>query len=218
MTTPVIIDIAAAAVLLGFAVFGAKRGLFRAIAGLLIAVLALLGARAAAQALAPPAARMMKPVIERRIEQKLDEALSAAPDLLPGLSGDIPDPAEELLGLLGVEGSALDMLAEQAREIVRDTGASVLSAVAQSAAESFFYGLIYILTFLILTILLNLAAGVMDLALKLPVLHGANALGGAAVGLVEGILVLFLLALAAKKLGVPLDGSLISRIFMARAA
>lgn len=217
MTTPVIIDIAAAAVLLGFAAFGAKRGLFRAIAGLLIAVMALLGARAAAQTLAPPAARMMGPAIERRIEQKLDEALSA-PDLLPGLSGDIPDAAEELLGLLGVEGSALDMLAEQAREIVRDTGASVLSAVAQSAAESFLYGLIYILTFLILTILLNLAARVMDLALKLPVLHGANALGGAAVGLVEGALVLLLLALAAQKLGVPLDGSLISRIFTARAA
>lgn len=212
MTTPVIIDIIAAAVLLGFTAFGAKRGLFRAMAGLLITVLALVGAQAAAQLLAPPAARMVRPVIERRIEQKLDETLSGA---LPGLSDVRPDHAEELLGLLGVEGGTLEALAEQAREIVRDTGASVLSAVAESAAESFFHGLFYILTFLILTILLNLAAKVMDLALKLPVLHGANALGGAAVGLAEGALILLLLALAAQKLGVSLEGSIISRIFSA---
>ena len=44
MTTTVIIDIAAAVVLLGFAVGGAKRGLFRALAGLLTIVVALAGA------------------------------------------------------------------------------------------------------------------------------------------------------------------------------
>ena len=44
MTTPVIIDIVVAAVLLGFAVYGGKRGLFRALSGLLAVVVALVGA------------------------------------------------------------------------------------------------------------------------------------------------------------------------------
>ena len=65
---------------------------------------------------------------------------------------------EELLGLLGIAGDRLEDLASKAREGVRETGASILSAVAQSMAESFFYGLIYILAFLLLTVLLNLAA------------------------------------------------------------
>ena len=51
MTTPVIIDIVAAAILLGFAIYGARRGLFRALAGLLVIVLAIAGARVAAETL-----------------------------------------------------------------------------------------------------------------------------------------------------------------------
>ena len=48
MTTPVIIDLIAAALLLGFTIAGARRGLFRTLAGILIVVLAMTGARFAA--------------------------------------------------------------------------------------------------------------------------------------------------------------------------
>lgn len=61
MTTPVIIDIIAAAVLLAFAAYGGRRGLFRALAGLLSVVVALVGAGMIASALAPPAARLVTP-------------------------------------------------------------------------------------------------------------------------------------------------------------
>lgn len=208
MTTPVIIDIVAAAILIGFAACGARRGLFRALAGLLIVVLALVGARFAARALAGPAARMVGPAIERHIERKLDEAL---PDVAEDLAGAVQMPEaylpEELLGLLGITGDRLDALAGQVRENVRETGVSILSAVAESAAEAFFHGLFYILAFFILIVALNLAAKVLDLAFKLPVLHGANALGGAAVGLAEGALLLLLLAVLLQKLGVAPEGS-----------
>lgn len=202
MTAPVIIDIIAAAVLIGFTVWGAKRGLFRALAGLLIVVLALVGARFAAETLAAPAAKLVEPAIQRHIERKLDEALAGTADQMP--EELLP---EELLALLGITGERLDSLAEQARRGVRETGASILAAVARSVAESFFYGVFYILAFLLLTVLLNLAAKVMDLALRLPVLHGANALGGAAAGLTEGALVLLLLVLLLRRLDIPLEGS-----------
>ena len=116
---------------------------------------------------------------------------------------------EELLGLLGITGGRLEELAEQARAGVRETGVSILSAVARSVTESFFYGVICVLVFLLLTVLLNLAARVMDLALKLPVLHGANALGGAAAGLAEGVLAVFLLILLVQRLGISPEGSYI---------
>lgn len=202
MTAPVIIDIIAAALLIGFTLWGARRGLFRALAGLLIAVLALLGARFAAEALAPAAAELAAPAIQRHIEARLDEAL---PD--SGIPEEILP--EELLGLLGIAGGRLEDLASDARESVRETGADILSAVARSVTESLFYGVIYILAFLLLVVLLNLAAKVLDLALRLPVLHGANALGGAAVGLAEGVLAVFLLTLAAQKLCLSPEGSYI---------
>ncbi len=204
MTVPVIIDIIAAALLIGFTLYGAKRGLFRALAGLLIVVLALTGARFAAAALAPATAEMAAPVIQRHIEERLEE-------VLPDPAGGMPEEVlpEELLGLLGITGGRLEDLAEQAREGVRETGVSILSAVARSVTESFFYGVICVLVFLLLTVLLNLAARVMDLALKLPVLHGANALGGAAAGLAEGVLAVFLLVLLAQRLGISREGSYI---------
>ena len=204
MTVPVIIDIIAAALLIGFTLYGARRGLFRALAGLLIVVLALTGARFAAAALAPAAPEMAAPVIQQHIEERLEE-------VLPDPAGGMPEEVlpEELLGLLGITGGRLEELAEQARAGVRETGVSILSAVARSVTESFFYGVICVLVFLLLTVLLNLAARVMDLALKLPVLHGANALGGAAVGLAEGVLAVCLLALLAQRLGVSPEGSYI---------
>ena len=60
MTTTVIIDIAAAVVLLGFAAGGAKRGLFRALAGLLTIVVALAGAGIIAAALTTPVTDVYK--------------------------------------------------------------------------------------------------------------------------------------------------------------
>lgn len=202
MTAPAIIDIIAAALLVGFTLYGARRGLFRALAGLLIVVLALAGARFAANALAPPAARWAEPAIQRHIEKRLDEALPEEGErtaLLP----------EELLGLLNVAGVHLEDLADRARESVRETGADILTAVAWSLTESFFYGVIEALAFILLVVLLNLAAKAMDLALRLPVLHGANALGGAAVGLVEGALAVWLLVALARRLGVSPAGSYI---------
>ena len=207
MTVPVIIDIIAAALLIGFTLYGARRGLFRALAGLLIVVLALTGARFAAAALAPAAAEMAAPVIQQHIEERLEE-------VLPDPAGGMPEEVlpEELLGLLGITGGRLEELAEQARAGVRETGVSILSAVARSVTESFFYGVICVLVFLLLTVLLNLAARVMDLALKLPVLHGANALGGAAAGLAEGVLAVFLLILLVQRLGISPEGSYILQL------
>lgn len=214
MTTPVIIDLIAAAVFLGFVIAGTCRGLFRTLAGLLVIVLAMTGARMTAQAAAGPAARFLAPAVERRIQRQLDEMMPpASPE-----PGQMPEDGglsvESLLELLGVQGDRLEELGARARENIRDTGASVLTAAAQSAAESLLYGVFYMLAFVLYAILLNLAARGLDLMLKLPVLHGANALGGAAVGALEGLLVLFALGLLLQSLGVSLDGSRILRIYM----
>lgn len=208
MTTPVIIDLIAAALLLGFTLAGARRGLFRTLAGLLIVVLAMTGARYAAAQAAPRAVELLTPAVERRIQKQLDQTLPEAEDLLPGqMPGEPVSGVEELLEALGVRGRRLEDLADQARERIRDTGASALTAVAMSAAESFLYSLIYILVFGLLTAALRLAARAMDLMMRLPVLHTANALCGALAGALEGLLMVLILFLLLRTLGVPLEGS-----------
>ena len=65
--TTVIIDIIVAAVLLAFVILGARRGLFRSVAGLAILVVSLVGANMAADSLTPMAAGIMQPAIENRV-------------------------------------------------------------------------------------------------------------------------------------------------------
>ena len=202
MTIPVIIDLIAAAVLAGFALFGARRGLFRTLAGILIIVLAMVGARMAAGAA----------VMERHIQRQLDKTLPPVPDVPGQMPEDAAYGPEELLELLGMGGAQLETLAEEIRETVRDTGASLLTAAAGSMVESLLYGAFYALAFTAAAVVLRLAARVLDQVLKLPVLHGANALGGAAAGLLEGALVLLVLTLVLQRLGAPLEGSRLLKI------
>ena len=216
MAIPVIIDIIAAAVLLGFIISGAKRGLFRALAGLVMILVALAGARVAAEKLTAPAAELMRPVLEHRIEAKLDAALETPEESgrMPEEDTDGPD-ARDLLALLGVEEERLDELAEQVQESVRDTGVTILTAVAEALAEPVLYSLLFLLAFLLLAVGLKLLARLLDLAMKLPVLHGANALGGGVVGALEGAVVLLLLTMLLLRLDVPLEESRILHIYAA---
>lgn len=223
MTTPVIIDIIVAAVLFAFTIFGAKRGLFRALAGLVIVIASLVGAGIIAATFAPPAAKLVTPLISARIEEKVTDAMAVQAAETPAVEMPEADVDEgfqitDLLTLMGLDGDVRRSLAESVQEKVRDTGVSLATAVVESLAQSFIYGALYILSFLALTILLRVLMHAMDLVLQLPGLHGLNALGGALAGLVEGALLLFLAIWVLRRLGVSFEteslaGAHILRIF-----
>ena len=64
MTTAVIIDAIVVVVLLAFAIWGARQGLVRALAGLVMVIVALVGAGMIAATFSGPAARLAAPVIQ----------------------------------------------------------------------------------------------------------------------------------------------------------
>ena len=210
MTTPVIIDAVAVAVLAGFAILGAWRGLLRTLAGLLVLALSLAGAGIIASALSAPAAKLIAPVIEKRIEARLDEAIQ---ERRPQETTGEGLPLAELLDLLGVDQSRRDALADRAEKSVRNTGASLAAALVESLARSVLYGILYMLSFVLLTLALHLLVRMLDAVLKLPGLHGLNAVGGGMAGLAEGALLLFLAVWVLRLVGVSFDGEEGSQIF-----
>lgn len=205
MTTPVIIDAVIVIFLAGFTAYGIKRGLLQSLAGLVIVLVALVGAGMIAATFSGPVARLAAPLVEEHIQQKVDDALAEQAGQMPeeDVAGDFQ--LEDLLELLGLDTEVRDSLAKQAKETVRDTGVSLAAAVVESLMQSMIYGLLYILSFLALLILLRVLVKAMDLILKLPGLRGLNALGGALAGLIEGALLLFLMVWAARKLGVSFE-------------
>ena len=199
--TTVIIDAVVAVVLLAFVILGARRGLFRSVAGLAILVVSLVGANMAADSLTPMAAGIVQPAIENRVEEKLEEVLPEDMEL-----PEAEDTAMgELLALLGIDADPAEEILERAGEQVRLNGAGAVAALAVGMAESTIHVVVFLLVFLAAFIVLKLLAHLVDLTLKLPVLSGANALGGAAVGLVEGVLALFITVWFLRRFGVSFD-------------
>lgn len=220
MTTPVIIDIVVAAVLLGFAVYGGKRGLFRALSGLLAVVVALVGAGIIAATFTTPVTKVATPLIAGHIEEKVENAMavqSAGSGVqMPEADTEDPSAIQDLLAILGLDDEVRSRLAEEVQEKVRDTGASIAAAVVESMARSLIYGTLYILSFAVLLLLMKVLIGAMDLVLKLPLLRGLNTLGGAAVGLVEGALLLFLAVWVLRRLGVSFESEALAEAHILR--
>ena len=204
MTTAVIIDAIVVVVLLAFAIWGARQGLVRALAGLVMVIVALVGAGMIAATFSGPAARLAAPVIQKHITSRVEEAMAVQTDSTPDEVGEEPR-VEDLLVLLGLDEDVRGSLAEQAEEQIRDAGASIVSAVVESMVGSVAYGVLFILSFLALLLMLHVLVGAMDLVMKLPLLHGLNTLGGGALGLIEGTLVLFLAVWAARRLGISFE-------------
>ena len=220
-TTAIILDVLTAAALIAFTVMGAHRGFFRTVAGLLAVILALVGAQLFTNWAAPHVSGVLQPAIERRVEKKVDAALGGDPSAItpqePQIGASRPDSetqdqkeAEEseiqrLLRAIGVDEQLFQRLGESAREKVRDTGVTVATAVVQSVAESVIRALLFLLSFAVFLLLLKLLAKVLDLALKLPVLRSMNGLAGAAVGLVEGALAVFLAVWLLRRFGVSFE-------------
>ena len=170
-------DAAIAAVLVLALIIGAKKGLLKSLVGVVIVVGALIGASFVADALAEPVAQWLGPVLQENIEEKLQ--LQNAAD------------AETMLAAFHFDGENLQRMADEVMETVTRTGASLLSAVAESVAHSVAYAAVYLVAFLALLLGLWLLTRPLLLAVKLPGLKTLNALGGGALGLVWGVLLVF---------------------------
>ncbi|WP_312611837.1 CvpA family protein [Oscillibacter sp.] len=242
MKTAVIIDCILAALLLGFLIYGAWRGLFRSVVGLVIVVLALTGATFAARELTPMAVDLLRPVIESAISKRVDDAMSGgassqAEDVAPvqpelptkstgggssaaGSGGEdsslLRIQAGELLRLMGWDDTLTKSLSDKAAEKVRETGVSLAMAVADSVTESFVYMLIFALSFVALLLLLHLVAKALDVATKLPGIHFLNGLGGALIGLLQGALLIFLVVWLLRSTRVSFDAETVNQTYLLR--
>ena len=210
MSVPVIIDIAVVVFLMAFTIYGARRGLLRALAGVVIVVLALVGAGMIAATFAPPAAKIVTPLVREHIAQRVEDAIAewdTAED-----SGIDPQAVEEILKQLGVEAETLDTITDALQDAGTHAGSMVTDAVMDTVVESLVrsvvYGILYVLSFILLMILLHILAGAAGLLTKLPGVHALNALGGALLGLAEGALLLFLAVWIGRKLGIDFETAL----------
>ena len=209
MDNALIIDLVLAAVLALFAVLGAHKGLIRSLMALVSVVLALIGAALLTAMFVEPVTELVYPhVQERGIEQferdiptdvlaPEDSDLSAG-GLLPEELADALGGALDTLQRFGVSEEAIGDVTKE----LTDSAASAAERAAYLLVKTVVQAVLFLVGFLLMMLLLKLLTRALDGLCSLPVLRQLNALGGAALSLVEGALLIFLLVYLAPRLGV----------------
>lgn len=193
----VIADVVIVAALLTGIVLGARNGLLQSLAGVIVTVVAFLGAVWLANRFAEPVAQWLRPILEQRLAEKIQsKPVSTA-------------SAGDMLALFGFSGRTLLDLAETVTEQALQTGRSLLNEVVDSVIHSIAYATICVLSFLVLLLVLRLLIKPLELATKLPGLRTLNGVGGAALGFIEALLLVYLAVWALQKLQLVITPQLI---------
>lgn len=194
----VITDVVIVAVLLAGIVLGARRGLLQSLAGVVVVVVALFCAAWVARRFADPVAQWLQPILERTLTSKIQNQTPATAS------------AGDMLQLFGFSGRSLTELIETVTAQAIQTGRTLLEEVVGSVIHSIAYALLYVVSFFIIYLLLKLLLKPLDLASKkLPGVRTLNGLGGAVLGFVEALLLLYLVVWGLRKLQLVITPQLI---------
>lgn len=196
MNNGLIIDAAFALVLILGVVFGAKRGLVRSLMALVTVVVALIGAAILSDLLAQPVTEALLPQAEQSLTEWFDERGTAQDTAAADEDEDTAGATGLLRRLLRIDFDGA--LRQSLRSLAEDAALAAVRSLLSSLARA----LAFLVSFLVLTLLLRLVTRGLDKVFTLPVLHTFNSLGGAAVGLIESALLLFLVCDFAPRLGV----------------
>lgn len=200
-----IFDLLVLLVLILTAVQGYRRGFVLTLCGFLAVFVAFIGAGVLSDALAGPVSQAIRPAIEESVSQSLQQSLedqgfslpeASAPQGETGASEPGADfSLDEVLGLL--QSSELVQRFSQAiHQAVSDGVLKVTStaaaAVADYIAQEIARMVLFLLCFALILVGWFLLSHALDLAFKLPVLSTLNQWSGAAIGLVKGCAILFI--------------------------
>ena len=187
-----IADIVIAAVIILMVVLGAKSGLLQSLAGVIVLVCSAVGASFAARFLADPLALKLEPLLSDVLELKLRQGGNS---WTPAAAS-----AGDMLRKFGFAGQSLEKLTDQVMQTVKETGQSVADSVIGTVTHSIAYAAVFLVAFIALLVVLSLVVKTMELATKLPGLKTVNAVGGGALGLIKGVLLVFFLVWILRRL------------------
>lgn len=194
------------AILVLFICLGWRKGLLLSLCGLAAAVAAFLGAGYLADTLDGPAADLIAPKLETAIQSRIAEHYD---DL--GV-GSAVDALREENGLFAWAADAVEELWADS-DVVPDV-LDVASTAARCVAQRMAHSVIFALSFLALYLLLILLLHALDLVAKLPGLSFCNGLGGGAIGLVKGVLVVFVAAAVLMSTSLRPDAQTLERSYL----
>ena len=194
-----VFDIAIVAILVLFAWRGASRGFVLSLCGLLAVIVAFVGASFLANLLAPKVGAALEPQFAQMIEEKLEEQFRQSDPAgdAAGLAEGEGYPLQDVLSVLrdmGLYEELVNTIDQAVQDGMTAVAANAAAAVAAAISQSVAYSVIFTMAFALILIAWKVFSHAVDLVAKLPGLNFLNKTGGAAMGLIKGVLILFLVA------------------------
>lgn len=198
-----IIDLVLAAVLIGFVVFGAVRGLYRSLAGLLVLVLAIAGAGWLTETCAAGVEDVLRPPLTRRMESIVSDAMLEETAKIEDIADTEPIlMVEQFLRRFGWEGDLGGTLRESTESALTDVEKALASALVDSVLPVVVAAVLKAVFFLLLFIVLRLISRLLQPLIEhLPVIRQFNRLLGGAAGFVQGVIAIYVAFWLLERLG-----------------
>ncbi len=185
-----LLDILVIFVAIFFLVRGIKRGFFRSIMGIVVVVVALIGAIK----LTPPMAdylhdKYVADLVSKQVEGALEGLISDIDAIdINKLLEEKPQAFTEILDTFGINFDELKTYFEQHLAGEDNAEHAVTLYVAEPLSRTLSRGIAFAVLFCGICLILSLVVLILNLVVKLPILHQANTILGAILGGILGIL------------------------------
>lgn len=190
MSTALIFDIIIVLIALVFIIQGWYRGLILSLASLVVLICASIGASIASDVLTPLATPIITPSLESYITNQFAEQSQI--DASATLASMLDD------GKLSILTPYLDHeLITSAEASITEFASETIADLANLVASGIIGTIIWVFAFLILALILHVVLHAVDLVAKLPVLNTLNTAGGIIVGIIQGLLVIYIVLIVA---------------------
>ena len=244
MDTTAIVSLVALLMIVLFTARGAWRGLLRTIAGFLIMIIALIGARYIASAYAQPAAEHFAPVITESIAGQMSDAVNnATADLPAEVANQVGEMTQDkmneyledtpfqslnfgnLISMIREAGGENKVLSGVTEQIGNELG-KIRDSFVGSASEAIsvaltalltrvIHGILYAVSFLLISVILNLLMLFINPIIQnIPVVGQINAIGGGVIGFIEGALLVCLVLWILEHFNIIAPGALTNTVGM----
>ena len=197
-----VFDVAVVLVLLFTAWRGYRRGFVLTLCGFLALFVALIGASVVSNALSDPVSRALQPAIERNLNSVFEgytvqQAPAQDSSQAAGSQGEeeVILPLQEALDILkdsNLYRGFVEAFQSTVGQEVAEATSHAVRAVADYIAVQIARMVLFLLAFVAILVVWFLLSHALDLVARLPVLNGLNRWGGAAAGLIKGVLVIYI--------------------------
>ena len=190
-----VLDIIIIAVVAVAAWRGYRKGLVMTLCGFLAVFVALAGATVVSNALAGPVSQAIRPAVEHQIQtafqHKADQTAQSAIENGQNAADPTMEEAVTILKDSKVYQGFVEGFQKALNDGIVAATTNAARAISDYVARQIAKTVLYAVAFVLILVLWTILSRVLDLAFKLPVLSTLNRWSGAAVGLCEGVLLVF---------------------------